>query len=53
MSIFPDLLFEGASIAKLVEEVKVVDSLQNLNEGDDMWVSNLIQYLNLIEGALF
>lgn len=50
-SILPDFLIEGASIAKLIKEVKIIDGLEYLNEPDNIRRVDLGQHLYFIERA--
>ena len=51
MSIFFDFLIEGASIAVLIKEIKIIDSFEYLDKSDNMRAVYLRQNLYLIEGA--
>ena len=52
MSVFFDLLIEGASVAVFVEEIEIVDGFEYLDEFDDMGAIDFGEDLYLIECAL-
>lgn len=52
VAISPDLLIERASVAELIEEVEIIDSLKYLDEADDIGAFDAREHLDFVEGAL-